>query len=106
MILLRVQYLMMMAKGRTRSSMLTYVRTMRVFSRANVLLTFMSHASFSSGSQILTIGTLAEETQTTFSMPSANRVSVVLKEGMYGAPHVGGGDLRSGKRSRALSTGW
>lgn len=30
----------------------------------------MSHASPSSGSQILTIGTFAEETQTTFSIPS------------------------------------
>jgi hypothetical protein len=43
---------------------------MRVFSRAGVLLTFISQASFKSGSQILTIGTLAEDTHTTFSIPS------------------------------------
>jgi hypothetical protein len=46
---------------------------MRVFSSANVLWTFMSHASFSSGSQIFTIGTFADETQTTFSIPSGIR---------------------------------
>lgn len=70
MILLRVQYLMIMARGRTRSSILTYVRIIRVFSNASVLLTFMSQARFSSGSQIFTMGTFADETQTTFSMPS------------------------------------
>ena len=41
-----------------------------MFSRAGVLLTFISQASFKSGSQILTIGTLAEDTHTTFSIPS------------------------------------
>ena len=70
MILLRVQYLMIMARGRTRSSIPTYVRIIRVFSSASVLLTFMSQARFSSGSQIFTMGTFADETQTTFSMPS------------------------------------
>ena len=49
---------------------------MRVFSKASVLLTFMSQARFSSGSQILTIGTLADETHTTFCMPSIHRLSV------------------------------
>lgn len=71
-ILLRVQYLMIMASCRTRSSMPTYVRTIRVFSRAGVLLMFISQARFKSGSQILTIGTLAEDTHTTFSIPSTH----------------------------------
>jgi hypothetical protein len=65
---------MIMASGRTRSSILTYVRIIRVFSRASVLLTFMSQAKFSSGSHIFTMGTLADETQTTFSMPSGGQV--------------------------------
>lgn len=48
---------------------------MRVFSRARVLLTFMSQESSSSGSHILTMGTLADETQTTFCIPSAGYVN-------------------------------
>lgn len=68
-ILLRVQCFKIMANCRTRESVSTYVRTIRVFSSARVLLTFMSHARPSSGSHILTMGTLAAEMQTTFSMP-------------------------------------
>lgn len=49
---------------------------MRVFSRANGLLTFKSHASCNSGSQILTIGTFADARQMTLSMPSTKRVSM------------------------------
>ena len=45
---------------------------MRVFSRANVLLTFMSHASLRSGSHTFTILTLACGTQTTLSIPSVD----------------------------------
>lgn len=67
---LLVQYLMILASGRTRSSICTYVRTMRVFSSAIGLLTFRSHANLSSGSQHFTIGTFAEALQTIFSMPS------------------------------------
>jgi len=64
---------MIIAKGRTLLSISTYVRTMRVFSSATVLLTFISHARFNSGSHILTIGTLADETHITFSMPSIEK---------------------------------
>lgn len=42
---------------------------MRVFSKANVLFTFISQAMLSSGSRILTIGTLAVDTQMTSFMP-------------------------------------
>lgn len=56
---------------------------MRVFSSASVLLTFMSQASFSSGSHILTIGTLAEGTQTTRSMPSVT-MSEPVENGIEG----------------------
>ena len=66
-----VQFLMIIAKGRTRSSISTYVLIIRVFSRARVLFTFKSHASSSSGSHVLTMGTLAWGTQTTRSIPSA-----------------------------------
>lgn len=65
-----VQCFTIMAKGRMRSSISMYVRIIRVFSKAKVLFTFMSHARRSSGSQIFTMGTLACETQTTRSMPS------------------------------------
>ena len=51
---------------------------MRVFSRAKGLLTFMSHARLSSGSQILTMGTLADLIQTTFCMPPDSIVSISL----------------------------
>ncbi len=44
-----------------------------MFSSAKVLLTFMSQAKPSSGSQIFTMGTLAAEMQTTFSMPPKKR---------------------------------
>lgn len=66
---------MIFAKGRTRSSSWTYVLIIRVFSRAKGLLTLMSQASFNTGSQHLTIGTLAIALQTTFSMPSVWLVS-------------------------------
>lgn len=65
-----VQCLTHIANGRTRSSTSTYVRIIRVFSSARVLLTFISQANRSSGSQILTIGTFAWDTQTTRSIPS------------------------------------
>lgn len=68
-ILLFVQCLMIIARGRTRGSISTYVFTIRVFSNAKVLLTFMSHARPSCGSNILTIGTLAVDTQMTLVMP-------------------------------------
>jgi hypothetical protein len=68
--LFRVQYLMIMASGRTLESISIYVRTILVFSSASVLLTFMSQARPSSGSQILTMGTFAAEMHTTFFMPS------------------------------------
>jgi len=45
---------------------------MRVFSRAKILFTFMSHESFKTGSQILTMRTFAWGMQTTFSMPSVS----------------------------------
>lgn len=67
-----VQCFTTMAKGRTRGSISTYVLIMRVFSSANVLLTFISHASFSSGSHIRTMGTLALDTQMTFCIPSTH----------------------------------
>ena len=76
--LLFVQYLMIFAKGRTRSSNWTYVLIIRVFSRAKGLLTLISHAKLSTGSQHLTIGTLATALQTTFSMPSVVLVSDLL----------------------------
>ena len=68
-----VQYFIIIARGRTRSSISTYVLIIRVFSRARVLFTFISQANRSSGSHILTIGTLAWDTQTTRSMPSVAR---------------------------------
>jgi hypothetical protein len=73
--LLFVQYLMIFARGRTRSSSWTYVLIIRVFSRARGLLTLMSHANSNSGSQHFTIGTLATALQTTLSMPPAHVVS-------------------------------
>ena len=66
---------MIFARGRTRSSSWTYVLIIRVFSRARGLLTLMSHANSSSGSQHFTIGTLATALQTTLSMPPAHVVS-------------------------------
>lgn len=73
-----VQCLMIFANGRTRSSNCTYVLIMRVFSSAKGLLTLMSHASCSSGSQHFTIGTLAAALQTTFSMPSTPLSATIL----------------------------
>ena len=64
-----VQCFMIIARGRTRSSASTYVLIIRVFSSADVLLTFISQATCSSGSHILTIGTFAWETHTTRSIP-------------------------------------
>lgn len=74
-ILLFVQCLMIIASGRTLVSISTYVLIILVFSSARVLLTFMSHARHNSGSQIFTIGTLAVETQITFSIPSAVKLA-------------------------------
>ena len=68
----RDQYFTTIASGRTRGSICTYVLIIRVFSKANVLLTFISHASWSSGSQIFTMGTFALGTHTTFCIPSVN----------------------------------
>ena len=82
-----VQYLIIIANGRMRSSISTYVRIMRVFSKANVLLTFMSHASRSSGSQIFTMGTFAWETHTTRSMPSA-QMSAVSRRRRGASPYA------------------
>jgi len=76
-ILLFAQYLMIIARGLTRSSMSTYVRTRSVFSNASGLLTLMSQATCNSGSQTLTIGTFALETHTTLSIPCLARSSAI-----------------------------
>lgn len=98
-ILRRVQYLMIIARGRTRSSISTYVLIMRVFSRASVLFTFMSQAISNSGSHILTIGTFATETQTTFSIPPARALvsTLPIEKG-------GEGFVLLAKRSASLQT--
>lgn len=79
-ILLFVQYFTILANGRTRSSAWTYVLIILVFSSARGLLTLVSHASCSVGSQNLTMGTFADARQMTSCIPSVGRISARLQQ--------------------------